>query len=426
MAEIYSQANHVLVWLGQDNLNIQLALRNLPHSGHHTVFEDDLSVQSTKGSDRALVEAAKENHCNPIVTGLRDLCNLKYWGRLWVVQEFRLSAAKTLLYGSEFVSAERFSSFLRLYDHCMQQKYPDILPSASTSAHALCLGQSKPTALQEHPQTLVQTLLHYQHSRCADFHDHIYALRSIFTNGHRITVDYAMGKIDWFFHALIFGCEELFALSATVDLFSRLNDYSQLCDVLIELLNLREDPPTQERVTQYRDVRMRCHLQSFYLDLPQTDRKIELDSTSYALDEPNDTASRRLVEEYVDENFGTGCVGRLECFKFKEHHEPVEVYFISSAALILVTNNRDPRLIYGIIKLEKRRTGRYPFMEFYDWGLKGVRIVSDAATETPTTHTEPRFSLLFDDTRVGILAGVILFGVPTWLSDARTRKECKK
>ena len=127
MADIYVQAKLVLVWLGQADSNVERALRHLSLSSREILFEDENYFSDTIGKAAGEPKlAAKRNYFTPIAAGIRDLCNLEYWERCWVVQEFRLSGSKTLLYGEELASAEALSDGL-LWLHRLADDYPQVM-----------------------------------------------------------------------------------------------------------------------------------------------------------------------------------------------------------------------------------------------------------------------------------------------------------
>lgn len=424
MSDIYYQAKHVLVWLGQNDLQIELALRHFPHFSHDILFEYEAPSLSTEDRNHAVVRAAQSNFFNPIVAGLRDLCNLEYWERRWIVQEFRLSEAKTLMYGSESVSAEALSRCLGWYHH-LQEIYPKIINGPTSLAHAVCTNHLRVGGLHESHRSLAHTVLRYQDGKCTDYHDHIYALRSIFAHGDCFPVDYAIGKIDLLIEVLKFCSEELF-LGISRDLVAKsIHEYLQARDVLLRLLDFNaEDFSVTDRLgsapSSTLSRRGTHRFPSFFLDLPLEPRVVGLEKTTLMLHTPNKNI--QALTNYIARTIGIDIKkddDTLHCFfdQYQQGYPLVRVYSLKSAGTIFFCFSADAGFIDSIIRFEYTNDGQvYPIVEIYPEPLDGVTIVPNGGS-----WPEERSHLVFDGTQSGILAGVTIFGLPRL---ARQHEDC--
>ena len=194
MADIYSKASQVLVWLGPASIDSSVAL-------------DCIKLVSSKVTvdwDRyALVALSDEAHWTNVSTHLpfdREeflaLCNFlkrDWFGRLWIWQEVRLAKKALILCGTESIPWTTLGPTV----FCLWIKYqPDhvrdnILRSQKESLFRLCDTRKSTNFLQ---------LIDYtKHSLCSDDKDRIFAILSLLNGGEealQIVPDYTKSHLE--------------------------------------------------------------------------------------------------------------------------------------------------------------------------------------------------------------------------------------
>lgn len=324
------------------------------------------------------------------------------------------------MYGNEHIAAWQLSGLFGWF-HRLQSEYSLASQISSTRAHALCAGHSGSVVGREPPRSLAQTLVHCQYGNCSNFHDQIYALRSVFANSHCFPVNYAIGKWELLLEVLIFCCEELFVRLGTDSISDLLSEYSKARDIVFNLLGiagldvLSGFTPRASKTLSLAGVN---RLPFFYLDLSGETPEIELDDTVLQHSEPHKASSERQLKDRIAEHFGMEATvedGVLEWFsgqrlfggQLHQRHPPVKVYSLKSAALIIFSVSPEPSSIHGIMRFETLGNNVqrvYTSGEIYGEALNGVKIVSSKTSKTQGAP-KPGPHLLFDATQSGVLAG---------------------
>jgi hypothetical protein len=155
MSMIFRGALEVIVWLG-------------PDSGHSSILTNLGKLQQATTLRRAFVE----------------LCERRYWRRLWVFQEIKHARKIMLLSGRDSLEWERFA---RLFDGRMliqQLTLYEILPT-ETARRINCSPAARMVRLRTKLiDTSLWNLLHEsRHLECTDRRDRVYALLSMATEG---------------------------------------------------------------------------------------------------------------------------------------------------------------------------------------------------------------------------------------------------
>jgi hypothetical protein len=96
MGDIYSQAAKVLVWLGPATSDISFVLDNVSDHGAGFRWKDDFLHPQ-------------------LVRGVKDLKNLEYWRRLWVLQEYLLAKELEIWCGTHRVTEPKLRWLLSRY-----------------------------------------------------------------------------------------------------------------------------------------------------------------------------------------------------------------------------------------------------------------------------------------------------------------------
>jgi hypothetical protein len=96
MGRIYSEANNVLMWIGQESSDSDLAMGLLSEIQKLTILEE----LDSKKFQSIVFDASYNDHW----TALKQLLNRPYWSRVWILQEVILSKQAILYCGSRNVS----------------------------------------------------------------------------------------------------------------------------------------------------------------------------------------------------------------------------------------------------------------------------------------------------------------------------------
>jgi hypothetical protein len=195
MADIYTLAQCVVVWLGSEAEDSSWALRALNRIG--SMIDPDWSDNSMKLSDEA--RAAGELHWadrnafmpyrNRELDPVQRLLERAWFERLWIQQEIGLASNAVLMCGTEGVPWSRFRNaifylYAKVPNHSYVidelQRFWDRVRIASI----LCDGKRRLTLRQQIERT--------KNCKCADPRDRIYAVLSISVPEEdvKIIVDY--------------------------------------------------------------------------------------------------------------------------------------------------------------------------------------------------------------------------------------------
>ena len=187
MGEIYSRAQEVLVWLGRSTPLIA----ELLHDMH-----------SLKIENRKLVQKAIGDHeWERKQTGLKELCKLEYWERLWVVQEHLLAKDVKIWCGADSVDPEKIKWLVHVvFD----------IPYLAGSCAIRLLQAREVRNVHAEQLSLKQHLDNFGiRTKCADVRDCMYGLLALINEKEReklnIRPDYAFSRFVLFvklIHAL--------------------------------------------------------------------------------------------------------------------------------------------------------------------------------------------------------------------------------
>lgn len=191
MAEIYSQAADVSVWLGQGDENIEAALNALRRLQAH------IEIHGIRRPD--LPHEQKGLPPSPNFRALLQLCNLPYWKRMWIIQEMMLSSVIWIFYGRSFCEW-RYLFRHMFYDDGLA----GIRLKAKGESLAYRLLNSRGFNIYERPRDqttslarpLSDLLADFETFECSDFHDHIFAILSMAEHRRAFHIDYRDTKIQ--------------------------------------------------------------------------------------------------------------------------------------------------------------------------------------------------------------------------------------
>ena len=208
MAEIYKQAFETLVWLGSGDSHLEDGLQQWPSIALPLLLEYALSTAEASQQKRLddLKQAAKHNTFAEVWSAVSKVLILPYWNRSWIVQEYGLSPNKTLLYGSFEARARSLNQLFVGMHAKSEQGFSSFI---NTQVHHLCMVGHDSRSPSVPGMKLLEVYNLYRDSTCGDFHDRIYALRSLFDESTLLPVDYSLPPAQLMLSVLSFCIRDL-------------------------------------------------------------------------------------------------------------------------------------------------------------------------------------------------------------------------
>ena len=180
MGKIYKQAKQVDIWLGPGNDDNQVAIEFLKRLAHDPIPSWDYGKFIFKPGWQSLVR----------------LCQMEYWGRLWIIQEVALAHKMILYCGRGTIDWKSFNTVLyelkereRFHTH----RYQELHDIYSTIPGRF--SQRRFNAKSDDPEALpvLDLFITFKDSLCQDPRDKIYGLLSLARDccKREIVVDYS-------------------------------------------------------------------------------------------------------------------------------------------------------------------------------------------------------------------------------------------
>jgi hypothetical protein len=170
MNQIYSYASEVLIWLGKESGNSNLAMAAMLKISHITSIADL--------EERRLVVDYKRHRA--AWTAIGKLCGRRYWQRMWIIQEVQLARTLRIFCGNKEISWSALKATLDLASRCLACKEMEneqvLLDVANSLAARLETHRLK---RESRGSTLKELLYDCRESLCTDPRDKIYALLSL-------------------------------------------------------------------------------------------------------------------------------------------------------------------------------------------------------------------------------------------------------
>lgn len=188
MGKIYSEAQLVLVWLGNST----------KHTARwRTLFSTLLAFDILKLAEQEAwwednLECIKELYCSP------------YWSRIWIVQEYVLGKMISIRCGSHGITHDEMRGIRDqyFYIHSHKDDLCMILDSPATRVQRL---RDNNLSIRDRGKefTLIfeSVILEFADSGCADVRDHVYALLAL-CDGPLIIPDYSKSPLELFVQIL--------------------------------------------------------------------------------------------------------------------------------------------------------------------------------------------------------------------------------
>ena len=180
MGRIFASAKYVIAWLGPGYDNSELAmrlLRDYPDGHSKSARSDPQTCESNHQTLRfpfqiqyGQDQAERVLLGTEMLAALRSLCQRDYWSRTWVIQEVLLAQDVMLCCGDTYAPLQNLCKILN----------PDL---SDTALWHLLRGRMCHQLLEHKAADMklgmADLLKRYNHSRCADSRDKIYALLNL-------------------------------------------------------------------------------------------------------------------------------------------------------------------------------------------------------------------------------------------------------
>lgn len=186
MARIYSTSWRVLIWLGTEDKDSNLALR----------FMSFVGAEWMKGNCRS--ERHHRYHDNRReLEAIRNLCRRSYWQRLWIIQEVLVARNAIVQCGHEVLKWEDFTKFKDHFtfsglktprDDNFNDLHGTLASSLERYRNRYQLGLC----------SLRSLLLEFSTSKCSDERDMIYGLVGLANDASSLCIDYTKSAFDVF------------------------------------------------------------------------------------------------------------------------------------------------------------------------------------------------------------------------------------
>jgi hypothetical protein len=186
MSEIYSRAEEVLIWLGNEWGNSDLAMGSIRKISELASGTTEMPKERTLIADYRRHRAAW--------TAIGKLCRRDYWQRMWIIQEVQLARKLYIYCGSRSASWNALKDTLDLANRCLACKglaKEKILLDVATSLAARL--ESHRLKRESRGSTLKELLHDCRESLCTDQRDKIYALVGLASDCQdgQLVVDYS-------------------------------------------------------------------------------------------------------------------------------------------------------------------------------------------------------------------------------------------
>lgn len=181
MPDIYTQAKHVVLWLGPESYNSTLAMKAIDDIGSKIAVDwglDRIRTTSANGSDPTSKAFLDDLRRWPeIWLAFRDLLDRPYFRRLWVLQEIYLAKERAqIVCGSQQTSPERFFNAV-----CYISKYSRTPALSELAVNVRRLGR-----ICKSQNGILESLMNTtRYCHCFDERDRVYALLSLVPEGRR-------------------------------------------------------------------------------------------------------------------------------------------------------------------------------------------------------------------------------------------------
>jgi hypothetical protein len=178
MGRIYSAAQSVVVWLGEEADNSAALF--------------DFLNRSTAAGATQRSQTSNQIDSRTFWTSFKRLCQREYWKRVWIVQEVILARKLEILFG------DKRMPWATLESACLK---PEKMPSIRFAANKACrrsintsnFGLFIRQRASKQRKSLLELVRVYANSESTDPRDAIYGLIGLASDGQELAVNYSAG-----------------------------------------------------------------------------------------------------------------------------------------------------------------------------------------------------------------------------------------
>jgi hypothetical protein len=204
MGQVYSRADEVLVWLGEDADDSEELFDYVAGISDDTIFLCKEDYYGKVFSYSGLF--VNSEYRQPYGRALCALFHRKYWNRLWIIQEIVLAREIKVYCGEQWVHSRQLSWFAQPIPQ------PSHLDSRSGKITYVRHGASYNgtwTRFDEQRRlcgrvTLESLIKTFGSAECHDVRDRVYGLLSLATDGAGLEIDYSEPTARLFFRVMAF------------------------------------------------------------------------------------------------------------------------------------------------------------------------------------------------------------------------------
>ncbi|PMD32213.1 HET-domain-containing protein, partial [Hyaloscypha variabilis F] len=186
MKKIYTNAAKVVVWLGQEADNSDVAMNFMATQGSAPLKRKGCGYKRlwTKDEGRALLA----------------LCDRAYWRRIWIIQEIIHAEKITVLCGKksfEWKMLESLYGKLKTLELGSWLLHHDSAAGILSSSASVMVWQRAHWRHPETPKPHLNTLLEvFQDWQCSDIRDKVYGLLGMVDEETAVVVDYSKSVVE--------------------------------------------------------------------------------------------------------------------------------------------------------------------------------------------------------------------------------------
>lgn len=207
MGSIYSNAERVIIWLGESTFDTDYAMDHMKQLEQQLEKDDMKCISSSletlhehlESTWSTLTHSLNDALMDLLVEGLQSLLHRKWYTRVWIIQEAVNAQAAEIFCGSKSVSASIFTympSLLKITPNSYWEPILNVLP-----------GPLRDHSWWSERPNLFTMLNKFQNSEATDPRDHIYALLDISSDTYKadlLKADYTKDIKDVIFDTVSF------------------------------------------------------------------------------------------------------------------------------------------------------------------------------------------------------------------------------
>lgn len=184
MKHIYQKAHQVVVWLGPESDDSDLALEFIH-------FLDDLNATAIT-TDR-LRSLLLQGQYRAKWVALRNFFSRTWWTRIWTIQEFIISSNVTFWCGPRHLTREEIFAALAMADRCSAPDFKGTIAfhNAFHRRRAWLLYESLRASDMQLHLSLLSLTAYFCSNEATDDRDRIYGLFGLSTENHGLDIDYS-------------------------------------------------------------------------------------------------------------------------------------------------------------------------------------------------------------------------------------------